>query len=323
MKHLSEQIDKLAGIKVLVIGDIMLDEHVWSNVTRISPEAPVPVADVQNVTYAPGGSANVANNIIALGGIPYLVGIIGTDLAGGKLIEILKTNKISADHLYITDKRQTTHKTRIIAHGQHVVRVDREDKEEIGPELAKQLIKKIDLIWPEVDAVLLSDYDKGVLSAEICQYVMQKGQKDKKIISVDPKGEDYNKYKGATIVTPNLSEAEQASKITLRTEKNLQKIGLKLLAVLGSQYLLVTQGAKGMTLFFPNRPALHIPTVAKEVYDVTGAGDTVVGTLTMALAAGLAVEDAAHLATYAAGIVVGKSGTATLVREELKKAITD
>jgi len=319
--NLENIIDQLKGKKILVVGDVMLDEHVWSAVNRISPEAPVPVADVQSVTYSPGGSANVANNIIAVGGVPYLVGLVGDDTAASILREKLQCQHIADGHLVATSKRQTTQKTRIIAHGQHVVRVDREDREEIGPELTQQIIEKIDSVWGEMDAVLISDYDKGVVTPDVAQHIIQKGMQEGKVVSVDPKGDDFNKYKGATVVTPNLSEAEAASKIRLHTDKNLQKIGLKLLTITKSQYLLITRGDKGMTLFYPGKPAHHIPTMAQSVYDVTGAGDTVVSTLTLGLAAGLSIEDAALLATQAAGVVVGKVGTATVSASELSNAV--
>ncbi|MFH1429730.1 MAG: D-glycero-beta-D-manno-heptose-7-phosphate kinase [Candidatus Margulisiibacteriota bacterium] len=320
-KNIIDKIDLLAGKKILVVGDVMLDEHVWSSVSRISPEAPVPVADVNSITHSPGGSANVANNIVAMGSEPYLVGIIGDDTAGNILKEKLRARNISDEHLVVTKKRQTTQKTRIIAHSQHVVRVDKEDRGEIGPELTKQLIEKIDSAWDNIDAVLISDYNKGVLSPEITQYIIQTGIKRNKIVSVDPKGDDFAKYTGATIVTPNMKEAETASRITCRIDKNLQKIGLKLLTITKSEYLLVTRGDKGMTLFYPDSPSFHIPTVAKAVYDVTGAGDTAVSTLTLAMAAGIGVKDAALLSTLASGVVVGKLGTATVTREELKESL--
>jgi D-beta-D-heptose 7-phosphate kinase/D-beta-D-heptose 1-phosphate adenosyltransferase len=322
MENLSVLVAQLPKKSILVVGDLMLDEHVWSTVTRISPEAPVPVADVKSVTYAPGGSANVASNIVALGGIPYLVGVIGHDIAGDMLKKKLAEREISSDYLVESVKRQTTHKTRIIAHHQHVVRVDKEDRGDIGPELTQQIKEKIDSLWDQIDAVLISDYHKGVLTPELCQYIIQGAKSRQKIVSVDPKGEDFSKYRGATIVTPNLHEAEVASKITLDVEKNLQKVGLKLLATMDSDYLLVTQGEKGMTLFYPGKPSFHIPTVAQEVFDITGAGDTVISTLTLALAAGISIETAVEIANHAAGIVVGKVGTATVSLEELDHVLS-
>ncbi|MFC1595744.1 bifunctional heptose 7-phosphate kinase/heptose 1-phosphate adenyltransferase [Candidatus Margulisiibacteriota bacterium] len=320
-KQLAEKVSLLAGKKILIVGDVMLDEHLWSTVNRISQEAPVPVANVQSVTYSPGGAAYAANNIVALGGEVFLVGVTGDDVAGAQLKDILKEKNITDQYLVTTPKRQTTQKTRIIAHGQHIVRVDREDREEVGPELSGKIIENIDKAIEMADGVIISDYDKGVVTSEISQYIINACHAKGKVVAVDPKGEDFSKYKKATIVMPTLKEAETAAKVSYLTEKNLQKIGLKLLTIIESEYLIIARGEGGMDLFYPDKPARHIPAAVKEVFDATGIGDTQICVLTMALAAGLNIQDAADMATAGAGVVSSKSGIAVIEGSELKDAL--
>jgi len=309
----------LQGKKVLVVGDIMLDEHIWSKVNRISPEAPVPVADVVSIVYTPGGAGNVANNIQALGGEAYLVGVVGKDTAKDKLFEALGERGIGTDKIIVDKHRPTTLKSRIIAHGQHVVRVDREERSPISNGLSQRVLESAKRIINEVDALLISDYDKGVVSAKVTRNLIIMAKKQGKIISIDPKGSDYQKYMGATVVTPNQRELEIATKTVIMCESSLVKAGRKLLQELKAEFVLVTKGEEGMSLFERKGKITHISAVTSEIYDVTGAGDTVVATLTLALAAGVKFREAAELSNWTAGAVVRKVGTATVTRKELEE----
>lgn len=320
MDSLKKYIPLLAGKKVLVLGDLMLDEHIWSKVSRISPEAPVPIADVVRITHVPGGCGNVASNISALDGVPYLVGVLGRDSSGEKLLRALEKNKISANYLVLDDDRPTILKSRIIAASQHVVRVDREDRTVISPRLGQKMIKILKGLVPKMDAIVISDYEKGVVTREICQYLIKLARKFNKPIAVDPKGLDYSKYQGTTVITPNLREASIAARTVIIEERSLAKAGKILLNLVKSPYVLITRGKDGMTLFDAKGPT-YIPAIPREVFDITGAGDTVIATLALALAAGATMKDAAILANHAGSVVVEKIGTATCSREEMEEAL--
>lgn len=318
---LLEILPRLKERKVLVVGDIMLDEHIWSKVNRISPEAPVPVADVVSTVYTPGGAGNVANNIQTLGGKAYLVGVVGKDTAKDKLFEALRERRIGTDKIIVDEGRPTTLKSRIIAHGQHVVRVDREDKGPIGSELCQRVLESAKSIIDEVDALLISDYDKGVVTSKVARNLIAMAKEQGKMVSIDPKGTDYQKYKEATIVTPNRGELEIVTKMMIVDEVSLVEAGQKLLEELKTEFILITKGKNGMSLFEREGRITHIPAVVSEIYDVTGAGDTVVATLTLALATGANIREAAELSNWAAGTVVKKVGTAAVTREELEEII--
>lgn len=318
---LLESLPRLKERKVLVVGDIMLDEHIWSKVNRISPEAPVPVADVVSIVYTPGGAGNVANNIQALGGKAYLVGVVGKDTSKDKLFEALKERGIGTDRIIVDKDRPTTLKSRIIAHGHHVVRVDREERSPISNELFQKVLESAKSVIDEVDALLISDYDKGVVTPKVAKNLIAMAKEQGKIVSIDPKGTDYQKYKGATIVTPNRGELEIVTKTVITDEASLVKAGQRLLEELKTEFILITKGEEGMSLFEREGRITHIPAVASEIYDVTGAGDTVVATLTLALAAGADIRKAAELSNWAAGTVVRKVGTATVTRKELEEII--
>ena len=318
---LIKALPKLKGVKVLVIGDVILDEHVWCNVKRISPEAPVPVAEVTSVTYAPGGAANVANNIRALGGEAQLIGVVGNDSNAEKLRQVLKENGISADMLIAEPDRPTTLKSRIIAHAQQVVRVDHEQARPVNGATVKKILESVKKQLNGVDAVLVSDYAKGVLAPEICTGLISEARKQGKPVSIDPKGKDYTRYGGATILTPNLREAEDITGISINSNEDAAEAGRKLLHDLDLQYVLITRGEAGMSLVGKDGIVAHIPAMASEIYDVTGAGDTVLATLTLALAAGTGIEDAVRLANWAAGVVVRKVGTTVATIEEIEQAM--
>ncbi len=310
----------LTGKKVMVLGDLMLDEHIWSKVSRISPEAPVPVADVIRITHVPGGCGNVAANVAALGGVPYLVGILGRDSSGEKLLRALERQNVPTGHLIIDANRPTVLKSRIIAASQHVVRVDREDRTLISPALTKKLVRKFQELVPKMDAIIISDYEKGTTTAEVCQALIKLARRYKKPVAIDPKGFDYSKYRGATVITPNLREAAIAARTVILDDKSLGQAGQALLKGAGTSYVLVTRGKDGMTLF-DRKGAAYIPAIPREVFDITGAGDTVIATLSLALAAGAPLKPAAVLANLAASIVVGKIGTAVCTRDELELAV--
>ncbi|UCC66697.1 MAG: D-glycero-beta-D-manno-heptose-7-phosphate kinase [Deltaproteobacteria bacterium] len=308
---------------LLVVGDIMIDEFIWGKVSRISPEAPVPVVAVTHDTLLLGGTANVVNNIHSLGGQVLLTGVIGGDRMGKKIEELLAERGIDVGGIAVERGRSTTVKTRIIAHSQQVVRFDRENLGPIRRQSQERLINYIDTHWGQVDGVIVSDYGKGVITPGLMEFIMDKRRADGKLVAVDPQVNNFGLYTGVTVLTPNSQEAEAAAGQQVKDEESLKEVGRHLLERFASQAVLITRGEEGMVLFERMGEITKVPTVAKEVYDVTGAGDTVISTLTFALAAGSDFPQAAVLANYAAGIVVGKVGTATVTPEELEKAVTE
>ncbi|MGE4169414.1 MAG: D-glycero-beta-D-manno-heptose-7-phosphate kinase [Candidatus Margulisiibacteriota bacterium] len=319
-----ELLDALATCKpesILIIGDIMLDEYHWCEVKRISPEAPVPICKVLKTTLVPGGAANVAANVVTLGNTPILVGVLGTDSTGEKLKKELGKAHIPTQSLVQTPERPTILKSRIIAHHQHVVRLDREDGGELPKTVQAEILKKVDGVLGQVKAIILSDYLKGTLSPGLIRAVITKARKQGIPVIVDPKGDDYSKYKGATILTPNFGEFETAIRKKTQNEDEICTEAVKLIKKLNLPALLITRSEKGMSLVLENGTKIDIPTQAKEVFDITGAGDTVIATFSVALAAGKSMEVAAAIANHAAGIVVGKMGTATATFDEIRHDI--
>jgi D-beta-D-heptose 7-phosphate kinase/D-beta-D-heptose 1-phosphate adenosyltransferase len=306
-------IDRFAGTPLLVVGDLMLDEFVWGTVSRISPEAPVPVLEVQRRTFAVGGAANTAANAQALGGRAAVAGLVGDDAAGGRVRELLGD---LAAGVVDDATRPTTVKTRVVAGTQQVVRIDHEQPGPPPPAAAAALATAITRLG--TGGVVVSDYGKGVVTAELARTAILIG----KPVVIDPKGIDYARYRGATLVKPNQLEAGQVLNRTLRTDADVLKAGLDLVELLGgATSVLITRGPSGMTAFEPGRPPVHVPAQAREVYDVTGAGDTVAATLTLALTAGADLEAACRLASLAAAVVVGKAGTAVCTAAELADAV--
>jgi rfaE bifunctional protein kinase chain/domain len=306
---------QLATKRLLVVGDVMLDEYHWCTVHRISPEAPVPVCKVQKTTLAPGGAANVANNIAALSVQVDLCGLIGNDSTGEKLKQCLKTQKINTDGLLFSS-RATTLKSRIIAGQQHVVRLDREDDNDIKRSERFALYNYIESRIKNYDALLLSDYSKGVLNGSFCKKIIDLARKHQCPVVVDPKGSDYKKYKGATVITPNFKEFCDLTKRTYKSELDIEKHAQLLCTRLNLQSLVITRSEKGMSIV-DSVSKRDINTKAKEVFDITGAGDTVLAVLTACISLGLPVYESANIANNAAGIVVSKLGTATVSLEEL------
>ena len=313
-------VSKFRGVKVLVVGDLILDEFIWGQVTRISPEAPIPVVWVKSESFIPGGACNVANNIRALGGKAEVVGVIGREGRGRMLIDLLKERGIGVTGI-CKDGRPTTLKTRVIAHQQQVVRIDREHVVPLAHALRSRLLKTVRAKIKNVDAICIEDYGKGVISSELVHEIVTMAQKHRKVITVDPKEDHLNYYKNVTSLTPNHHEASVLSKILIKDDETLKKAGTKLLKVLQCENILITRGESGMCLFQKGKKPVKIPTLAQDVFDVSGAGDTVIGTYTLALALGSTPLEAAHLANCAAGIVVGKVGTATVTGSELLERV--
>ena len=322
MTDASAMISRFEHVTVLVVGDIILDQFIWGKVSRISPEAPVPVVEVQKETVLLGGAANVVHNILSLGGRSLICGIIGDDESGRKLLGILQDKGISSEGIIIRQDRRTTVKTRVVAdRRQQVVRFDLEDNEQLDQKFRERLLQYVRAHLGEVDSVILSDYGKGLLSEDLIRGINESARGEGRMVVVDPKMDNFDYYKGMTLITPNKFEAEIASGVKIVDEESLNRAGEILQDRFRSQAVLITLGEEGMTLFERGKQAVNIPTVAKEVYDVTGAGDTVVAVITLAKAAGASFTEAAEIANYAAGIVVGKVGTATVSPDELKEAI--
>jgi len=322
-------IDRFKRMKTLVIGDVMLDHFIWGAVSRISPEAPVPVVQVTRENDMPGGAGNVAVNMAALGAEVYLVALVGgeekdNENATARLIARLAQAHVRTDCLVRTRERPTIVKTRIIAQHQQVVRFDREEKALLSTEEQGGLLEQIERILPSVDAIVLSNYAKGVVSRSLIRKLIPLARRRGIPITVDPKMENFSHYQQVTCVTPNLQEAMQGAGMhSVRNVEDIERLGQKILKKLKADSLLITRGEAGMSLFEKNRAPVHIPTKAREVFDVTGAGDTVISTLTLALAAGSNLRHAAELANEAAGIVVGKLGTASVSGTELLKAVNN
>ncbi len=303
--------------KILVVGDLILDEFVWGKVSRISPEAPVPIVWVQRESLMPGGASNVANNIASLGGQVSVVGIIGEDRWGERLLGELAARAIETTGVVRTD-RPTTVKTRVIAHHQQVVRVDREQPEPLPDAAVTRLIRAVEDRLEEIDAVVIEDYGKGAITRKLLSAIIPAARRLKKIITVDPKEEHFELYHGVTALTPNRLEAGQMVGRELKRDEDIQRAGEELLRRLRCEAVLITLGEDGMWLFEHGGHQTRIPTVAQEVFDVAGAGDTVIAAFTLALASGAGMPDAARLANQAAGIVVGKLGVAVVTPDELR-----
>jgi len=318
---LRRHIQRFPQASVLVIGDLILDHYIWGRVSRISPEAPVPVVHVESESMRLGGAANVFNNILALGGKADLCGMIGSDEAGRLLLKELGPKRSSRGGVVIDQDRPTIKKSRVIAHNQQIVRYDVERKGEMKPQLQKRILRYVESRLRELTCLVVSDYAKGVVTAGLMAELVRLAALRKVPIIVDPKVEHFGFYKGVTLITPNHLEATQAAGLHGDGDQTIQEAAETIRQRLGCQTVLVTRGEKGMSLFEGNNHSWHIPTQARQVYDVTGAGDTVVSTLALALSTGASMREAATLANYAAGIVVGMVGTATVSTKQLTEAL--
>ncbi len=323
MHNIKELIEKFSSVKVLIVGDVMLDRYWWGNVSRISPEAPVPVVRLERTSTAAGGAANVAANVVGLGAHPVLVGLIGNDADSRILASLLKDSKISPDYLITLDNRQTSVKTRIIAHSQQVVRVDNEKIAPISQIEAENIFREIEKLIKEADIIIVSDYAKGFLVENLLSRLIRKSTSENKKILVDPKGKDYSKYKGATLLTPNQKEAAEACGFEEFEDDIVERAGKTLLEKISTDSILITRGEKGMTLFQNDGETYGFEALARNVYDVTGAGDTVIATLAVAIGAGLDFFAAARIANIAAGLVVEQIGTTAITLKMLEEALTE
>jgi D-beta-D-heptose 7-phosphate kinase/D-beta-D-heptose 1-phosphate adenosyltransferase len=310
----------MRGRRVFVLGDVMLDEFVWGSVSRISPEAPVPVVRVTGQSFHLGGAGNVAANLRSLGGKAVLAGAVGRDAAGERVREALVAAGVESRLVDLGAERPTTVKTRIVAHGQQVVRADREDAADVPASAVVALLGSVRRELPSCAALVVSDYQKGVVTASLLRRVLPLARRHRIPVLVDPKVRHFRLYRGATVVTPNQLETEQATGLRIHGPADLRAAGRRLLSLLRCRAVLVTRGEHGMSLFEGGRPPLHVPTAAREVFDVTGAGDSVVATMALALAAGARLAEAAALANCAAGVVVGKVGTAQASPDEVLAA---
>ena len=317
-------LDRFSTCKVLVIGDVMVDHFIWGSVSRISPEAPVPVVEVSKESLLLGGSGNVLNNILSLGGQASLAGVIGSDEMGDWLIRNVEASGADARGLIMEKGRPTTVKTRIVAHHQQMVRFDRESKRKADSVSTQKMLDYVDRCKKQIGAIIVSDYNKGVVSEPLLDGIRDIAGGRSIPVCVDPKQNDFSIYGGVDVLTPNHHEAARAlglDQINGREappEGKIHQAAMDCLQRLGIRALLITRGEEGMSLYERDGRATHIPTVAKEVFDVTGAGDTVIGVFALSLAAGASFREAAVLANHAAGIVVGKVGTATVSRDELQ-----
>ena len=315
--RLNKVLNSMAGQRVLVVGDVMMDEYVWGNVGRISPEAPVIVVEVERDSYNPGGAANVVSNIQALGGVSSIVGVVGDDETGRALISRLAQTGVDVTGLITDISRPTTRKTRIIAYSQQVVRVDRESRKKLSPQAARQVLACLPDLVASSDVVVFSDYDKGMAVHGVTQAVLDLAKEHGKRVVVNPKPRNIKLFKSASVISVNQSEAEAATGIPITDDSSLYLAARHLLKAVQPETLLVTQGPLGMSLFGANGEVETVPAHLVEVYDVAGAGDTILSVLALALAAGATVSDAAALANCAGGAVVKKVGVATITRDEI------
>ena len=316
----NELIDSYRGKTVVVLGDVMLDEFVWGEVTRISPEAPVPVVDIRRESVHLGGAANVLANLISLGATAAVIGVTGDDAPAERVRnELALLGAIDpAANLIVDPSRPTTTKTRIIAHNQLVVRADRERRNPVSPETAQQIIRALKRALENASAFIVSDYDKGAVTETILTEILPFVSAKRIPVLIDPKIRNFASYKPATLITPNHHEALRLTNTEEDTDEGLTTAARRIRAQLGCDAVLITRGERGMMLVEGDAEPVYVPTVAREVYDVTGAGDTVIATLAASLAAGASTVEAAMLANHAAGVVVGKVGTGTATDLELK-----
>lgn len=317
-KELLKWVSKFSGVPVLVVGDVMLDQAMKGTVERISPEAPVPVVDIQEETATAGGAGNVIYNLTELGATPLLLSVRGDDDAGSKLESKFREKNLNVAGLFVDPARRTTTKTRIIANHQQVARLDIERRAPLSPVVENQIIEAIKQQAPSHRVILISDYGKGVITKKVIDTAIQCARKFKAAVIVDPKIEHFMNYKGVDCITPNTKEAVEGMRVLPpKTEDELIELGWKIMKKLHSESLLITRGEKGMALFEKKGGVTLIPTQAREVFDVTGAGDTVVSTFSVARAVGAPYTVAAEIANYAASLVVAKLGTAVATQAEL------
>ena len=313
--------DAFAGKRIAVVGDLMLDRYYWGSVARISPEAPVPVVEVESESTRLGGAANVANNIASLGGTPLMVGVIGDDEAGKAFQALAREGGFPLDGVLVDPARPTTVKTRVIAHHQHVVRVDKEVKQDVGEQIQSRILDVLRRHISSLDALIIEDYNKGVIVKNLIHELVELSGRSRKIVTVDPKFHNFFEYRQVTVFKPNRTETEEALGVRLIDQRSVEQAGRTLMERLEAEGVLLTLGEGGMSLFERGGETTHVPTTARKVADVSGAGDTVISTLTMALAAGGSIKEASTLANFAGGIVCGEVGIVPIDRGQLLQTV--
>jgi rfaE bifunctional protein kinase chain/domain len=321
-KRLKELKNNFKGKRIAIIGDMMLDIYYWGDVKRISPEAPVPVLEVENEIFRFGGAANCALNITKLGGQPDPIGVIGYDSFGTVFNSLLSEANISHHGIIEDDHRPTTAKTRVIADSQHIVRIDKESKEIINTTVQKKLFDYLQSIIKHIDGIILQDYNKGVLTKSLIKKIIQLANKYDKLVTVDPKFNNFFEYKNVTVFKPNRKEAEDVLGMRIRSDEDISFAGKTLLKKMNAANILLTLGEGGIAVFEKNKPEKRMPTKARKVADVSGAGDTVISALTMALAAGASIIEASFLANYAGGIVCEEVGIVPIELDKLFETIS-
>ena len=321
-KKLERYLKFFSRAHVLVVGDLILDHYIWGQVHRVSPEAPVPVVHVKSESHSLGGAANVFKNLISLGGKADLCGVIGTDESGRSFLKEIATFRGNRRGIVIDSHRPTTRKTRVIAHNQQIVRYDVEEPELLSPSIERKILRFVRTRLPQVTCLVVSDYDKGVITPSLMTHLRLLATEQGIPIVVDPKVKHFEYYSDVTVITPNHVEAFQAAGLMANSNHPIEEVGPLLRKRLNCKAVLVTRGEHGMSLFEEHQAHWHIPAMARQVYDVTGAGDTVVSTLALALSVGASIKEAAVLANRAAGVVVGMLGTASVTPAQLREALT-
>ena len=320
---LEATLDRFSGRRLAVLGDCMVDRYLWGRVDRISPEAPVPVVEIERESFTLGGAGNVAANLRALGAEPVLLGVLGDDADAVTLRATFERQGIASAQLITDPQRPTTVKTRIVAHSQHVVRADRESRLDVAGAALDRLISAIEAAMKDCEGLVVSDYGKGVVNASTLACALSIARLRGVAVSVDPKESHIDAYRGVSILTPNLHEAGWVQGRRIVDEASLMEVGWGLQKRLDAQAVLVTRGAEGMSLFERGDRYTHLPTVAREVFDVTGAGDTVVSVVALALASGADLVSACALSNHAAGIVIREVGTATCSPQQLRESLRE
>jgi D-glycero-beta-D-manno-heptose-7-phosphate kinase len=320
-------IGKFPDLRIVTVGDLMLDEFIWGEARRISPEAPTPVVEVKRETWHLGGAANVVSNLLELGARAVPIGVVGADDAAKIVRDRFAERNARIDGLITDASRPTTRKTRVIANSgrqyQQIVRADREDRSPVSNAVEDRIIAAFNQAMSNADAVIISDYDKGVLTPRVLGALIGSARSRAKLVCLDPKIRNFASYREVDVITPNQNEAERASGVEITDEPSLSAAARRIRDMLGCKNVLITRGELGMSLLGSeeNEEMTHIPTTAREVYEVTGAGDTVIATLALALASGATLSEAAIIANHAAGVVVGKIGVAGVSRDELMDAL--
>lgn len=319
--RLAELFENFKQKRVAVVGDLMLDRYFWGSVARISPEAPVPVVEIESESARLGGAANVANNIRSLGGEPILIGVIGNDNSASLLRDLMIESAFTTAGLVVDANRPTTVKTRIIAHSQHVVRIDREARDEISYTLQHRILEVLRQNIHSVDAIIIEDYNKGVVVKSLIKQIVNLANEHRKVITADPKFNNFFEYCGVTVFKPNSKEVEAVMGMRIVDDAAVEEAGRAIMDRLQAKNILLTRGEKGMTLFEQAGTITHVPAKTRKVADVSGAGDTVISTLTVALASGANVREATSLANYAGGVVCGEVGIVPIAKDTLLSAI--